>query len=131
MAQLLIDIDTDFTEGKSKDILLRGREAINNWILNLFTTSSQFDDYTGDRPYEPSYGSNLERFLYEPVDVFTASDIKDSIYDAITTFIPELYVNRNSISVVADGGNACFHITIVYLYRGDPGNLQFTVKSQN
>lgn len=129
--KILIDIDSDFEEGKSKDVLLYGRETLKNWILNLFTTSSSNGDFLGERPYEPTYGANLERYLFDPVNEFTALDIGDSIYDAITTFLPEFFITRSSIIVTPNQTLPGYVIVIVYIYQGETNNLKFTVVQQN
>ena len=64
-----IDLDGSFEQGKS-NIILTGKKAVDNQIFNLFTTTSISSDAgTGERIFEPTYGGNLEQFLFYPFDV--------------------------------------------------------------
>jgi phage baseplate assembly protein W len=55
-------------------------EAIKNSITNAFLTSP------GDKILNPTYGIDLRRFLFEPMDDFTTEIIKDDI----ETHLPEM-----------------------------------------
>lgn len=120
------DLDSTFTEGKSTSELVKGADALNNMILNLFKTSSQLGNSLGQRPYENTYGCNLEKYLFEPLDLTVAIDIKDELYDAITTFLPEFYVTRSSIIVSPMYDEDAYRIYIAYVYLGDAYDLSIT-----
>lgn len=121
--KLITDIDSEFSENSSESELIRGKEALNNMIKNLFETSAQIGNSLGERPYENSYGCNLTRYLFEPLDDITALDIRDVLYDAITTFLPEFYVIRSSIAVVALYNENAYRVMIAYVYQGNPYDL--------
>jgi phage baseplate assembly protein W len=46
----------------------------------------------GERYYEPDYGTNLRRFLFEPNDSITQSDIEKDIKQTVSKFIPQLKI---------------------------------------
>lgn len=117
----LTDINSAFHEGRTPSELVWGVDAIANQLQNLFTTSSRVgDDFLGDRPYEPTYGCGIERHLFDPLDEMTAEEMKDDIYDAVTTFIPEIFVTRESIVVIPDYDNNAFKVFVYYVYEGNP-----------
>lgn len=123
----LADLDSEFKEGISTSEILRGKDALNNLIQNLFRTNAQLGNSLGDRPYENTYGSNLEKYLFEPLDVQVSLDIKDSLYDAITSFLPELYITRSSIMVNPLYDEDAYYIYIAYIYLGNPYDLEIKV----
>lgn len=125
--KLITDIDSKFEEGKSSSELLTGTDALRNYILNLFKTSSRIGNSYGERPYEPTYGCALERYLYEPLGIEIAGDIKDTIFDAITSFLPEFYLTRSSILVNPLYDIDAYRIYVAFVYRGTPEDIDITV----
>jgi len=124
MGKTIQDLDSKFVRNHSVSEILRGDKALNNMILNLFETNNQYENSLGDRPYEPTFGCNLQRYLFDPLDLNIAMDIKDELYLAITTFMPEVFVTRNSISVVPIYDEDAYKIVVAYVYLGNPYDLQ-------
>lgn len=56
-------------------------------LLHLLLTNK------GDRLYLPDFGSDLRKFIFEPNDSITHDDIKKSLNDSISRYIPNLIVN--------------------------------------
>ena len=54
--------------------------AIKRSIINLITTSR------GRKPFYPEYGCTINNFLFANPDVFTKNNIKDSVYEALTSY---------------------------------------------
>ena len=52
---------------------------------------------------DPYFGSNLKKFIYEQNNIVLQDLIIDDIYLCITTFIPQLYINRKDIKLISDG----------------------------
>jgi phage baseplate assembly protein W len=126
----IYDVDSNYTEGQSKNIIVAGREAIDNLIQNLFSTSSAYDNKSyGERVYEPTYGCELERRLFEPMDEMVAEEIQTIIYDAIVTFLGELYVTRDSIAVRPNYKTASYDVLIVYKYDTSIESTSFSIAS--
>lgn len=124
---ILTDIDSKFQEGISPSELLKGVNAVKNMILNLIKTTAQNDTSLGERPYENTYGCDLERYLFAPLDEITALNIRDSLYDSITAFLPDLFVTQNSIMVVPDYSQDLYMVYIAYVYQGNPDDLEFNL----
>lgn len=82
LARKYVDIDLDFAAHPvTKDILRKKDEnAIAQSIKSLLLTSHY------ERPYNPDLGSNLKRFLFEPIDNVTTTLIQDSIYQTLRNF---------------------------------------------
>jgi phage baseplate assembly protein W len=62
-------------------------EAIKNSITNAFLTSP------GDKILSPTYGIDLRRFLFEPIDDFTTEIIKDDIQTNLPLMEPRITVD--------------------------------------
>ena len=102
----------DFSK-KGKDILgnkdvpvLINTAAIKESIHNLLLTG--IGTYYGN----PNYGMDMERYLFEPVDEFTAQMIQSDIHYALqryTSIIRDLVVD-----ILIDVGNATFIIDISF-----------------
>jgi phage baseplate assembly protein W len=62
-------------------------ESIKNSIKNAFITSP------GQKILNPTFGIDLRRYLFEPVDVFTEDLIKDDIETQLPRSEPRITVN--------------------------------------
>lgn len=84
------DIDLDFAAHPvTKDILRKKDEnAIAQSIKTLLLTSHY------ERPFNPDLGSNLKRFLFEPVDNVTTTLIQDSIFETLKNFEPRITIEQ-------------------------------------
>lgn len=49
---------------------------------------------------DPYFGTNLKRYLYDNNNAVLRDIVIDEIYTAIGTFMPQLYLTRNSIDIV-------------------------------
>jgi phage baseplate assembly protein W len=57
----------------------------------------------GERFYNPEFGTDLMRFIFEPNDSLTYSDIKLDIQTTVKKYIPSL--NVDNITVTANPDN--------------------------
>lgn len=48
----------------------------------------------GERYYEPDFGTNLLKYIFEPNDTLTATDVEQEIKNQVTKYIPTLTVNK-------------------------------------
>jgi len=64
------------------------KDALSSNLILLLTTDE------GERFYEPNYGVNLRRFLFEPTDDLTISDIEQHVREKVDTFIPQLKIKN-------------------------------------
>lgn len=63
------------------------RDAIKADLLHLLLTNK------GERLYLPDFGSDLQKYIFEPNDSITHEEIRDSLNDSISLYIPNLIVN--------------------------------------
>ena len=71
--------------------------------------------YPGERVMLPNYGLDLRQFLFEPLDDFLFSEIKDKILNCIGTYLPEIQVVKIKVLALDEIG-----------YSGIPG-IQITL----
>lgn len=63
---------------------------VSNLMLLLMTER-------GERYYLPEYGVNLRRYIFEPNDGVTQSDIEEEIKNNVKRFIPQLTISQVQI----------------------------------
>jgi phage baseplate assembly protein W len=90
IARKFTDIDLNFeAHPVTKDILRkRDENAIAQSIKSLLLTSHY------ERPYNPDLGSNLKRFLFEPIDNVTTTLIQDSIFETLKNYEPRIEIEQ-------------------------------------
>jgi len=85
-----INIDFPFKDSK-KGFYLKlnqtDRDAIKADLLHLLLTNK------GERLYLPDFGSDLQKYIFEPNDSITHEEIRDSLNESISLYIPNLIVN--------------------------------------
>ena len=91
-------------------VVSRDASAIKQAIVNVLLTNK------GERLMNPRYGSDIRRFLFEPLDYGTANQIKGNIRDTIERFEPRITVVRLKASPNYDDNG--FDITMTYSIRG-------------
>lgn len=64
---------------------------------------------------DPYYGTNLIRILYQQNSVLLEDIVVDEIYTAIMTYIPQLKLTRNNISVISEGTKLYAQINAINL----------------
>jgi phage baseplate assembly protein W len=79
-------------------------EAIKTSISNAFLTSPR------QKILNPEFGVDLRRYLFEPVDVFTADLIQDDIELKLPEAEPRIKVEN--VTVFGDEDNQEYHITL-------------------
>lgn len=56
----------------------------------------------GERYYMPDYGTNLVKFIFEPNDAITASDVEKEIKDTVSLYMPAITVTSVVFDWVTD-----------------------------
>lgn len=79
--------------------------AIKNSINNIFNTTP------GEKLLNPAFGSNLERYLFEPITRDTAESIGDSIKYSIGKFEPRVKIVK--IDIVGQRALSQYTITLI------------------
>ena len=91
-------------------VVSRDASAIKQAIVNLLMTNK------GERLMNPDYGSDIRRYLFEPLDYGTANQITGNIKSTIDTFEPRISVlNLRALPNMDDNG---FDVEMTYEIRG-------------
>ena len=85
-----INIDFPFSDS-SKGFYFKlnqtDKDAIRADLLHLLLTNK------GERLYNPNFGSDLKKFIFEPNDDITHEKIRNNLNETIKEYIPNLIVN--------------------------------------
>ena len=105
-------------------LALKNESAIARSIKNIVFT------ITGEKFFNPDFGSKLYTILFENLDDISALKIKDEIRQSIIRFEPR--VDLIDVKVFPDFDNNGFDVTIVYEIIGadiPAQQLQFVLQS--
>jgi len=64
------------------------KEAFSSDLLLLLLTQR------GERYYEPDYGTNLLKYIFEPNDSLTSTDVEQEIKRVVSLYIPALTIEK-------------------------------------
>ena len=106
------DINITFKKHPVTDDLVVSRDAsaIKQAIVNLLLTNK------GERPFNPSYGSDVREYLFEPLDYGTAAQVKLSIESTLTKFEPRIQIL--SLEVWPNFNDNAFSVEMTYQIIG-------------
>ena len=106
------DINITFKKHPVTDdiVVSKDASAIKQAIVNLLLTNK------GERLMNPEYGSDIRRFLFEPLDYGTSALVKQNIVTTIGRFEPRISVQE--IISRPDFENNGFEITMTYSIVG-------------
>jgi len=115
------DLDLNFTiHPVKKDInKLTAERAVVNSIKNLVSTNHY------EKPFNPSFGSNLRRLLFENADKFTASLIEREIAEVIRNYEPRATVNNVIVSPTVDGNGFNVELEFFVVNQTQPLSITF------
>ena len=105
-------------------IVIKNVNAITRSIRNIVLTTP------GEKFFDPDFGSNVTKLLFENVDDITASQIQEEIEFSINNYEPR--VRLTNVEVIADNDNASFDTIITYEVIGadvPPQALEFALQS--
>jgi phage baseplate assembly protein W len=103
-------------------IALKNETAIARSIRNIVFT------IPGEKFFDPDFGSNVTRSLFENIDDISAITIRDEIETSIRNYEPR--VSLISVETTPDYDNNNFNVTIVYRIVGidvPPQQLEFVL----
>lgn len=84
----------DSEKGLFLDMTQENKRAIKSDLMHLLLTNK------GERLYQPEFGTDLKKYLFEPNIVTVQSNIRDEIQKAIDKYIPNLKVDRLEVSPI-------------------------------
>ena len=95
-----------FVKGKKGVEMISDEEDIKSSLAILLGTN------IGERIMQPSFGCDLTKLLYEPLDTSLKAYVKDLIEDAILYHEPRIILNEVDIETIEDEG--IIEITLDY-----------------
>ena len=101
-------------------VVSKDASAIKQAIVNLLLTNK------GERLFNPDYGSDIRRYLFEPLDYATAANVKRLILYSIQQFEPRIVVRTLTCRPNFDDNG--FDVEMTYIITGDaapPTNIEF------
>lgn len=118
------DISMTFQSNPLNDdlIAIKNATAIARSVRNIVFT------LPGEKFFDPAFGSNITAALFENIDSFSASIIKNEIRSSIENFEPR--VNLLDVKVEPDYDNNTFNVTLEYEIIGAnilPQQLEFVL----
>jgi phage baseplate assembly protein W len=102
----------DSAKGFFLDITEDKNQAIKADLLHLILTRR------GQRLYNPDFGTELMRFIFEPNDILTEESIKDEIRTVVKKFLPSLKLDDIIIEPSIESEYAAV-VTISYTITDD------------
>jgi len=105
----------DFTE-------VNGKDAVINAVRNVLMCPR------GTYPFDPNYGSNFYKKLFEPMDIQTEQEIQFELEDCIRAYIPEVILNNIHIKL---NGNKSATIDLMLKMANEKNEtkLSFNIKN--
>ena len=106
------DLSASFqTNPLSNDLIaLKNESAIARSVRNLVLTIQ------GERPFQPTLGSGVNRLLFDNMDKLTASAIRSEIRTTIENYEPRVEINE--IIVEPDPEGNAMDVTLQYFIIG-------------
>lgn len=86
----------DSDKGFFLDLNSDDNSAIKADLMHLILTRK------GQRLYNPDFGTDLLRYIFEPNDGFTLSEIKTEIITVVKKYLPKLQINEITVDPSTD-----------------------------
>ena len=99
--------DINFRVLDKPEELVIDAESINQNILAIFQTP------IGSKWFRPKIGSNVEKYLFEPIDETTSRNIRDEMISTLEDN-SEFRVQFDEVLVIPDPSNAQYYVKITY-----------------
>ena len=103
-------------------VVLKNANAIARSIRNIISTSP------GEKFFDPDFGSNVTKLLFENLDDISAISIRDEIENSINNYEPR--VSFISVETTPDYDNNAFDVKLTYRIIGidiPPQQLEFVL----
>jgi phage baseplate assembly protein W len=108
-----------FTRATQSVQMTSGEQDIHGSLHILLSTA------LGERVMQPTYGSRLKDYLFEPMDSSLQAQLKDLIKTAILYFEPRILLEKVSLDATANEGVVT--IEIDYRIRGTNSRYNFVL----
>lgn len=88
----IIDLNRNYTPFETS-LAVVDREAVEFMLMNILQTER------GTYPFEPTFGTNLEQYIFSVNNGTTVSEIENEIHSAITQWLPYVRLSPGGISI--------------------------------
>jgi uncharacterized protein len=110
----------DSPKGFFLDLNADDASAIKADLMHLILTRK------GQRLYNPDFGTDLLKFIFEPNDTLTLAGIKTEITSVVKKFLPKLHIDEINV-VQSDESEYAAVVTIKYTITDDVFSQEDTV----
>jgi phage baseplate assembly protein W len=96
-----------------------GEYAVINSVKNLVSTNHY------EKPFQPDIGSNIQKLLFEPLDIITAAGIEREIESVIGSYEPRARIK--TVNLVPDYDNNGYKVELEFFIvnRTEPISINF------
>ena len=115
--QMYTDLNLEFKRAWNNDIKKNtGVKAIKDSLLLIITTSK------GSRPFDPRFGCDLNRALFENINPLTVDTLSKNINEAIRNYEPR--VKSLDVEVTPQYDDNSIIVTIYFSIIDNPDELE-------
>ena len=118
----LTTIYSDLNQYKELDEhLVINVDAIYQHIHNLIINISK-----RELVFRPDVGTNLYKYLFEPIDDKTAFSMETAIVESIRKYEPRVIIVSNSTNIIPDPLNHKYDVTIIFKIKGLTDSYEYS-----
>jgi phage baseplate assembly protein W len=77
----------------------------------------------GEKWSDPTFGCNLELYIFEPLDQLTQDNINEEVYSVIS-YDPRFQIDDTNVRVVQDAHSVTINVKLIYLPTTTATELQ-------
>lgn len=115
--QMYTDLDMSFTRAWNNDVKKNiGIKAVKDSILLIITTTK------GSRPFDPNFGCDLNKALFENMNPLTVDTLSKNINEAIRNYEPR--VKRLNVEVTPLYDENAIIVSIYFSVIDNPDDLE-------
>jgi len=96
---------------------LSGLELAKQDLMNHFKIRK------GEKWSDPTFGCNLELYVFEPLDQLTQDSINEEVYNVIS-YDPRFQIDDTNVRVVQDAHSVTINVKLTYLPTTTATELQ-------
>jgi len=100
-------------------------KQITNFSVILTSWNNILVTPIGSYDHDPEYGSNLHKYVFEPLDNQTADEIKNEVRRCLNSYTSQAEIN--SINIIFLGAGKGFSVNIIATYKDEQGELNINI----
>ena len=115
--------DVNFLYGVNQNkLIIPNFDAINSQIIYVLSVTP------GERPFEPTFGSQVPSLLFDPINDKTAYMLEGAMYESIERWIERVSVNKAESRVTAKPDAGAYETYLVYTVSLEKENRYLQMK---